>query len=443
MPDLKHKPWLVGRGFALLLMLAFLFRLGFGLCLPFWTDDEKQIYLIGLKFYCTRAWPYFGPDVTNTIQIPGALQGLLVGLPLFVVPVPEAPYVLLNLLSFAALGFFAWYCTRRLPELPAWFVWTWLLTAPWTLNLSTHIFNPSYVLVGAILFFVGAIETYPSLSKGVIPRRWANFMMGSALFWVMQLHLSWVILIPFLLASFYFQYQALGRNFLPSFAWFVFGAIIPGSLLISTYIKYGFFSGMGSTGEVVQVNWNNLRSYWNLPESILGRFLSLASFELPRFIGRDTSSRLAFIRTNAWLVPFVVFLGVVGLLQPIVLLVLWFRKQTSQKDWRQIKYLTLFTLVLLYVSFLFSFRPPYSHTLYVTFPVVMLYSLYCWNMYLTRPGWRKFAAVFLVSGLIFNLGLAFANFHRQSLYFDRSKVQAAIDARDYRLLGERREGARY
>ena len=443
MPDPKHTPRLGRRWFALLLILGFLFRLGFGLCLPFWTDDEKQIYLIGLKFYCTRAWPYFGPDVTNTIQIPGALQGLLVGLPLFVVPVPEAPYVFLNLLSFAALCFFAWYCTRRLPDLPAWFVWTWLLTAPWTLNLSTHIFNPSYVLIGAVLFFVGAIETWPALRIGVIPPRWANFMMGFALLWVMQLHLSWVVLIPFLLASFYLQYQATGRNALPLLAWLAAGAAFSGIFLIPTYIKYGFVSGMGSTGEAVQVNWHNFRSYWNLPESILGRFLSLASFELPRFIGGNTNSRMAFIRTNAWLIPFVIFLVVVGVLQPIVLLVLWFRKETGQKDWRQIKYLTLFTLVLLYISFLFSFRAPHSHTLYVTFPVVMLYSLYCWNKFLTRPGWRKFAAVFLVSGVVFNLGLAVANFHRQSLYLDRGQVQAAIDARDYRIIGERREGTRY
>jgi hypothetical protein len=443
MADAKGKRQLSRLAVACLLALAFLFRLGFGLCLPFWTDDEKQIYLIGLKFYCTRAWPYFGPDVTNNIQIPGALQGLLVGLPLFVVPVPEAPYVLLNLLSFAALCFFAWYCTKRLPEMPDWFVWTWLLTAPWTLNLSTHIFNPSYVLVGAILFFVGAIETYPFLGSGVIPPPWANFMMGFALLWVMQFHLSWVVFIPFLLASFYYQYQASRRNALISLAWFAWGAIIPGSFLIPTYMRYGFFSGTGSTGEVVQLNWNNLRGYWNLPESILGRFLSLASFELPRFIGRDTSSRLAFIKTNPWLAPFIVFLGVVGLLQPIALLVLWFRKKTSRKDWRQIKYLTLFTLVLLYVSFLFSVKAPSSHTLYITFPVVMLYSLYCWNEYLQHSGWRKFAAVFLVSGLIFNLGLAVANIHRQSLYLDRGRVKAAINARDYSLVGERRAGSRY
>ena len=114
---------------SLLLSLAFLFRLGFGLCSEFWFEDEKQIYLIGLKFYSTGEWPYFGPDVTNTIQIPGALQGLMVGLPFYVLRIPEAPYVLLNAISFAALCFFAWYCTKRLPDIPKWIVWTWMLTA--------------------------------------------------------------------------------------------------------------------------------------------------------------------------------------------------------------------------------------------------------------------------------------------------------------------------
>ena len=62
----------------LALGLAFIFRLAFGLCSPLWTgsEDEKQIYLIGLKFFTTRAWPWFGPDVTNTIQIPGTFRGL-------------------------------------------------------------------------------------------------------------------------------------------------------------------------------------------------------------------------------------------------------------------------------------------------------------------------------------------------------------------------------
>src|SRR6267154_254484 len=140
--SIKRKKFL----FAFALSFGFLFRLAFGLCSDFWSGagDEKQIYLIGLKYYTTGAWPYFGPDVTNAIQVPGALQGLTTGLPFFLMPIPEAPYILLNILSFAALCFFAWYCSRRLPEVPKWFIWSWLLTAPWTLSLSTHVFNPSY-----------------------------------------------------------------------------------------------------------------------------------------------------------------------------------------------------------------------------------------------------------------------------------------------------------
>ena len=101
---------LIGRKkpiFIVALILVFFFRLAYGLCLDFRSavGDERQIYLIGLKYHTTGEWPYFGPDVTNTIQIPGALQGLVVGLPWSVLPTPEAPYILLNILSFFSLCF--------------------------------------------------------------------------------------------------------------------------------------------------------------------------------------------------------------------------------------------------------------------------------------------------------------------------------------------------
>src|ERR1044071_5105932 len=170
--------------FALLLLVAFLFRLGFGLCAAFQDADATQIYLLGLKFCSTHAWPYFGPDVVwGEVQIPGALQGLLVGLPLFAARFAEAPYVLLNVLSFASLCLLAWYCCRRLPQLPRWFVWIWLLTSPWTLNLSTNIYNPSYLLAGSILCFIGAFEVFPWTSLNIIDRRSANAMMGFGVIW--------------------------------------------------------------------------------------------------------------------------------------------------------------------------------------------------------------------------------------------------------------------
>jgi hypothetical protein len=442
MERLKSRKRLI---FIVALILIFFFRLAYGLCLDFRPEvgDERQIYLIGLKYYTTGEWPYFGPDVTNTIQIPGALQGLVVGLPFSVLPIPEAPYILLNILSFLSLCFFAWYCTKRLPETPQWFVWSWLMTAPWALNLSTQVVNPSYVLMGSILFFIGAIETYPPLSKNLIPLGLANFMMGFALFWVMQFHLSWVILVPYVIASFYFQFKTNGRRVFAALVWFMGGALMAGSLLLPTYFKYGFTGGMGGTNEVAQINPYNLLKHLNIVEGVLGRFLSFASFELPRFIGNNTATRLAFVQANPWLIPFVVFLLVIGILQPIALFILWFSKNPEQGDWRAIKFLTLWTVILLYISFLFSVKSPVSHTFYVTFPLAMLYSLYCWDRYLAQSRWRKIAATVITCGLIFHLGLAIHNYSHVSLYLDRNKISEAIENNNYRLLDERRPGTRY
>src|SRR5262249_48794925 len=90
----------------------FAFRLLYGLSSDLFFEDETQIYLMGLRYYATGAWPHFGPDVVWTkSEIPGALQSLLIGIPFKLAPYPEAPYVLLNLLSLAALAAFAWYIT--------------------------------------------------------------------------------------------------------------------------------------------------------------------------------------------------------------------------------------------------------------------------------------------------------------------------------------------
>jgi hypothetical protein len=431
------------RIFVALLAAAFLFRLGYGLCSQFWADDERQVYLIGLKFYSTGAWPYFGPDVAAGVQVPGALQGLLVGLPLYAAPAPEAPYVPLNVMSFAALCLFAWYCARRLPGTPRWFVWGWLLTAPWTLNFSTHVVNPSYVLPGAILFFVGALETIPATRKGLVPAWLCNLMMGAALFWVMQLHLSWVVLVPFLLASVYFQLREGGARALPALGWVACGALLTAWTLAPTFLKYGVTTGSGGTGEMFAANFRNLARVLNPVEGVPARFLSLASMELARFVGRNTAERLAFLRENLWLAPPAVFLGVVGLLQPAAMIVLWFRRKTAREDWPQVKRLTLLTIALLCALFLFTAKLPASHTFYVTFPVAALYGFYCWDALLRKRGWRVFAAVFLACGVVFHAGLAAHNFARVSLYADRRTPAAAIAEKSPALLGARRPGSLY
>jgi hypothetical protein len=428
------------RLFFALLAAAFLFRLGYGLCSQFQDSDTKQIYLLGLKFYTTGAWPYFGPDVVwGEIQIPGALQALLVGLPFHVLPLAEAPYILLNLISFASLCLFAWYCRRRLPALPGWFVWSWLLTSPWTLNLSTVIYNPSYLLAGGILFFVGALELYPFTRRGIVDARLANAMMGFAVFWVMQLHMSWVVLVPYALAALMFQFRESLRRGATAIAWFALGATPTAALLLPTYLKYGLAAGSGGTAGALHPSAENLTAIWG----ILTRTLSFASFEVARFLGGHTRERLALLGDAPWLAPFALFLFAVGIAQVAALLAFCFLRRHERPEWRAIKYLALANVLLLYASFLLSIKPPQSNHLYVTLPVPVLYAFYCWERLMARPRWRAFAKVVVACGIIFHAGLAAHNFSRISIYVDRRAAQSAIESKDYRILGERRPGSLY
>ena len=119
----------------------FMARLTFGLGSEFWSEDERQTFLIGLRAFARGAWPFFGPDVVWTqSRIPGALEGLLIAVPLALARVPEAPFVLLNILSFAALVALAEAVSHR-TRLPRWLVCIWVLTLPWTVHFSAHIVN--------------------------------------------------------------------------------------------------------------------------------------------------------------------------------------------------------------------------------------------------------------------------------------------------------------
>lgn len=424
------------------LALAFLFRLAFGLCSEIWFIDQQQIYLIGLKYYTTGLWPYFGPDVAENIQLPGALQGLVVGLPLRIWPIPESPYLFLNLLSFTGLCFLAWYTCRRLLRFPRWIIWTWLLTAPWVLNWSTNIDNDSYMLFGSCLFFIGFLETLPPLTMALVPIWLANYLMGFALGWNAQFHLSYVLLFPLVLVSLVWQATAPGvalKKKLLDLIVFLSGALTTYSLIIPTWIQYGFSKGSGNTAQAVTFNPENLFSFF----IVLFRYLALACCEVLRFIGANTSNRLGFLNENWWLWPFTAVAFILGLVQVVVLFLGWFQKNHPQKDWLAIKALTALTFLLIYVSFLFAIKTPAAHTYYLTLPIVMIYGFYALNLYANRSWFSHLAGILLICNLVFHAGLALHNLPVKSLYKNRDLFVKAIQAKNYQLLGERRPNTQY
>jgi hypothetical protein len=424
------------------LALAFLFRLAFGLCSEIWFIDQQQIYLIGLKYYTTGFWPYFGPDVAGNIQLPGALQGLVVGLPLRLWSIPESPYVFLNLLSFGSLCFLAWYTCRRLPRFPQWIIWAWLLTAPWVLNWSTNIDNDSYMLFGSCLFFIGFLETLPPLTIALVPIGLANYLMGFALGWNSQFHLSYVLLFPLILVSLVWQATNKDVSFkkkLWSLFAFLTGALTTYSLVIPTWIQYGFIKGSGNTTQAVTFNPENFLSFFTL----LFRYLALACCEIPRFMGANGADRVDFLKQNLWIAPFIVTAALLGLVQLTVLLLGWFQKNHQQKDWPVIKTLTALIFLLIYVSFLFAIKTPAAHTYYLSLPLVMIYGFYALSPYVNHFWFTRLAATLLICNVIFHSGLALHNLPVKSLYKNRDLFVKAIQEKNYQLLGERRPNTQY
>lgn len=417
-----------------LIIFLFLFRLIYGLCAEFWFDDELQIYLIGLKSFTTNTWPYFGPDViyTNT-QIPGALQGLLVSSGFYLVPIPEAPCVLLNILSFLSLFSFSVYISKRINALPFWLILSWVMLLTWPMDYGTRVVNPSYVLIFAIPFFIALLELLPIYKTPVISRNAAYFILGVTPGLIMQLHLSYVLLLPLIALVFFFEWKAdrAWRNKIYYACLCMSGFLIGILTLIPTYL-------IASNGKNISSNIVfNAGNFENIL-SVLTRYLSYGSFEVPYILGNRSAKRLEVIESNIWSVPFTLYLFLFGSLL-VAAFVFVFFKNKNTGEWKKIKYLTLLVYLLIFISFFFSIKGPASHTFFIVFPLVVFYSFYCYEWLLKKYRyWKRLMYFAMISCLFFYTSLGLYNYKHKSLYKDRKIVVKAIELKNYKILGERR-----
>ncbi len=431
---------------AAFLIFFFLFRFIYGLYCPAVTanDDYVQTYTIGLKAYTTHTWPYFGPNVQGPetafhTQIPGAMEGVLIALSLELWPTTLSPYLFVNLLTFLALTLFAWYCCKRLPGYSPWFIFTWIYLAPWDTHYSTQVISLSYACLGSVLFFLGFFETVPSLRLGVIGLKLANVMMGFGFFWVMQLHMSWVAFTPFLFFSLFLQLREGGWKTALPFGFL--GSLAPLSLLVPTFFTYGFRTGGDVHGFASGLNWINVLDI----VGTLARFLSLASFEMPRFVGSGTHERFGYFLESSWLFLPGLFLWGAGLLQPFAMIYLWVKSQSARADWKAVKFLGAGAFLVIYGSFFFTPNMAASFRIWLLFPTIMLYSLYCWDSLRSKPIWRILGWVFILSTVYFQAGYTLKNVERNDSVYavNREKMEKAIQEKNYHLLAERLPGSLY
>jgi hypothetical protein len=423
--------------------LVFLFRLFFGLLQSEWPQiDELQTYLIGLKCYTTGTWPAFGPDAAGSessfqSQIPGALEGLLIALPIYILQQPEAPFILLNLMSALGVLLLAWYIFRRIPGLSYPWLCLWITVAPWSIHEATHIYNVSYVFLPSILFFIGFMESLPSITMGLVPPFSANFLMGLSVFSIQQFHLSYVYLLPLSVYSIAAQWKN-GKGFRCVF-YFILGSLVPLAFLLPTVFQYGFARINSHSGFYTGFNSQNFLA---LPV-LLARFLSLVSFELPRFIGAHNSERIVFLQNHPEILVPGVLLWAIGLLQPFLLLFAWLKREHPVAGWEKMKWLILAIFGMVWISFWFTIKQPLSHIYFIFFPFLMAYSCYVWVLFVGERRWVWAAKAFLLLGLYFQVGYAVAVAPKDSLYSQRALMVKAIQEKNYHLLGERRAGSFY
>jgi hypothetical protein len=413
---------------------AFAFRLFFGLSSDFFFEDQTQVFLLGLRAYATGAWPYFGADVVWTkSEIPGALLPILVALPLRIVPTPEAPVVMLNLLSTGALAAFAWYLSVRFPRSPRWLIWGWLLTTPWTIQFSTNVINPSYILPASLVFFIGFFEAIPIFRLNVVSPPTAHAMMGAAIAWLMQIHMSWPLLAPLAAVAWISGRRAGGRRLMVNGVAFVAGAALVGSLLVPTWLKYGLSAGGGGTLRNLHVHFV---SPWILVTT-LARLLSFVSLEVNRFIGTDGAKRLAFFERHLWLAPLGAAVWLAGTIQPLWFAVQLFRRRDGSRSWLAIRCLVVGCVMLVYASYWFVIEPPQAHAFYVLAPVAFAFAAYCWS-FVDSGRTRRVAAVLLILSIAFHAGLAWAQIPEKSLYKNRAPVANAIRLKQPEMFAHRR-----
>ncbi len=409
----------------LALIFLFIFRCFYGLNNRFWDEDEKHIYLLGLELFSFRHWPHFGADVIHTAtQIPGALQSLLVGGIFFVWPQPEAPFIIVNALSLFALVLFAIYLCKHFPQYRLLSILCWITSLPWVLEYSTHIYNPSYLLLPEIMFFIAFFETIPTLTRRWIRLPFAYFWMALSLGCMMQLHLSWPLLLPFVALSLWCSRRELS---LRSVIYAAIGGLIPCLLLVPTLYEHGFHVVFRSNAENSQWNLEHLSYVFNN----IVRVLCYASYESFIFVGESMKQREDFLLQIFLLLPMFLMLTILTGAQ-LLYFFYAFLKLLLQKDVRARVSFGIFVFAILTATsvFVFSTRPPVSRNLYLLLPLALWCMFVSIDFFVRSHRWGKtiFHSVVAIS-LCYHALVAFnryQHFPQQSLYSNRDLVVKSL-----------------
>lgn len=370
--------------YKLLLLIIVLYTFRFIYCLhgylynPMWLSvgDESHIYLLGLKYYITGEYPYFGPDIVyNSSYLVGGLQGILIGCPLLLFNHPFAPYFFLFILLSLSLLYLSWYICKLFPALPKWLIYTIVALAPYTVHTGLKVINPAYVLCFSVPFIFAFIEEFELFDYSFIHKNWRYFWLGLGVTAVFQLHASWVFMLLLLIAVLINNFVQNVKDKLLFFRCVLFtclGLLVGIITVIPTVVVYGF--------EIVFMQGRssrfNLSNIIDIP-TVIYNFLNLIGYEMNSFCDAFLVEPL-FNTFGIWAAAIFIFLQAAGILLVILQVTLLFSKRWKPYVKRNKKFLQVIVIMLvgLGVLYMFSYVRPGIHAMICLLPLSAIYL--CW-----------------------------------------------------------------
>lgn len=416
--------------FGLLSIVLIAFRTWLGAHINFCHEDYEQVYLIGLEYITKDGWSYWGPDVVwSETRLAGALQAMLVGIPLSLSKNAIAPFVLSNIISSLGLILLSLYISYRLNYSKI-LVLIFVMSLPFMLYHGSVLLNTAYLLLPGALVIISVLELFLYRDDTLLKNKYLYFgIMGFSVFFVYQLHLTWVMILPYMVVLAFLEWRRKELSLIKISLYTLIGMCLSFTLIAPTLFKFHELIFSGVEGNLAL----NLGKVFSIVD-LTTRILTYTSFNVSttfEFYG------LASIN-NAFIQYGLIALKYIGVLQLLgFFILLWLKR----KDTKLMLLLLLFCLSLLMALFLYVISNKHleSRTYILLFALPVFVFFYSLQGIQDKKWFTPMMYFVALMSLGLHLGVGLENrSSKYSINRYQEKVQKAIESKDARHFGIRR-----
>ena len=418
-------------GITSFVLFLLVFRIFLGIQINFIHLDYEQIYLMGLENAFSGNWSFWGPDVVwSKTRLPGAMQGLLAGIPLRLTNHPYSPIVLSNLISAAGLILLSFYAKRKFPGLSLYFLLSLFLLFPFGLFNGVVLLNTSYLIFSGAILFLAVFDLFVYRDKLYWNSSLHFFMIGFSLLFTYQLHLGWVLIIPFVLVLLYLEWKRTPRKWWKPVSFLALGSIISGLTLLPTLFTYGNVIMTNVEGNLTFKIERTFEVF-----DLFARYLGMATFDIihTRSFSVLASDKSIINLILIWAVKLFTILQFIG-----ICISLFFIERSI--EYRKTILLFFLTLIMALFLYIISNKHLEARTYILLYPIPIWLTLFSYS-YLIR---YRYVKSILNSSLILvfvaSLGIGISNFNdKHSFKSVENKIQRAIEKEDPYEFAKRRK----